>query len=90
MNHLFTWKEEVFILVSSQEAITVVTSSNTARSTTTSDQKPWDIRSAPYQDPHYKTVRVSRGSFIDESDLGITDKSNNDLQTLLSAKQSVL
>jgi hypothetical protein len=86
MNHLLARKKSSS---SSLRRKQLDAGSVTARSTTPSDQKPRDVKSAPYQDPRYKTVLASKGSFMDESDLGITDKSNNDLQTLLGAKQSV-
>ncbi|KAH7378852.1 hypothetical protein BKA64DRAFT_559695, partial [Cadophora sp. MPI-SDFR-AT-0126] len=64
-------------------------SSAAPSSTTPSDQKPREAKSTPYQDARYKTILATKGSFIDESDLGITDKSKNNLQTLLSAEQQV-
>lgn len=58
-------------------------------STTPSDQKQREIKSSPYKDPRYKTLLATKGSFMDESDLGITGKSKVDYQTLLSAEQQV-
>ncbi|KAK0636609.1 hypothetical protein B0T17DRAFT_85635 [Bombardia bombarda] len=58
-------------------------------STTPSDQKQRTIKSSPYKDPRYKTLLATKGSFMDESDLGITGKSKIDYQTLLSAEQQV-
>ncbi len=58
-------------------------------STTPSDQKQREIKSSPYKDPRYQTLLATKGSFLDESDLGITDKSKVDYQTLLSAEQPV-
>ena len=59
-------------------------------STTPSDQKQREIKSSPYKDPRYKPLLTTKGSFMDESDLGITSKSKADYQTLLSAEQPVL
>ena len=64
-------------------------SSAAPSSTTPSDQKPREAKSTPYQDARYKAILATKGSFMDESDLGITDKSKNNLQTLLSAEQQV-
>jgi hypothetical protein len=58
-------------------------------SITPSDQKQREIKSSPYKDPRYKTLLATKGSFLDESDLGITGKSKADYQSLLSAEQPV-
>lgn len=64
-------------------------SSVTPSSTTPSDQKPREAKSAPYQDPRYKLLLSTKGSFMDKSDLGITDKSKKTYLELLDAKQTV-
>jgi hypothetical protein len=64
-------------------------SSVTASSTTPSDQKPREAKSAPYQDPRYETLLATKGSFMDKSDLGITDKSKRTYLELLDLKQTV-
>ena len=56
---------------------------------TPSDQKPRDAKSAPYQDPRYETLLSTKGSFMNESDLGITEKSKETYLNLLDAKQTV-
>ncbi|KAG8407779.1 hypothetical protein J3459_018372 [Metarhizium acridum] len=64
--------------------------SNSATSTTPSDQKPREEKSAPYRDPRYKTLLASKGSFMDKSNLGITKESKNKYFELLSTKQTAL
>jgi hypothetical protein len=54
-----------------------------------SDQKPREAKSTPYTRPSYKTVLTTKGSFMGEFDLGITDASETLYQTLLDAKQLV-
>ncbi|KAF2453096.1 hypothetical protein BDY21DRAFT_424709 [Lineolata rhizophorae] len=44
-----------------------------ASSTTPSDQKPREEKSAPYQDPRYSTLLETKGSYMDKSEVGITD-----------------
>uniref|UniRef100_A0A0B7KJN8 DUF7924 domain-containing protein n=1 Tax=Bionectria ochroleuca TaxID=29856 RepID=A0A0B7KJN8_BIOOC len=62
--------------------------SNSTTSTTPSDQKPREEKSAPYRDPRYKTLLATKGSFMDKSDLGITEISKKTYFTLLSAEQA--
>jgi len=85
MNHLLARRKSSSSLRGKQSEA----SSAPPSSTTPSDQKPREAKSTPYQDARYKTILATKGSFIDESDLGITDKSKNNLQTLLSAEQQV-
>ncbi|MCJ1475433.1 hypothetical protein MMC13_004095 [Lambiella insularis] len=54
-------------------------------STTPSDQKPREEKSTSYTEPRYKILLKTKSSYIDKSDLGITDKSEEKYQTLLSA-----
>lgn len=58
-------------------------------STTPSDQKPREAKSAPYQSPQYKIQLETKGSFMRKSDLGIADTSKTVCQTLLEAEQIV-
>ncbi|KAI5856685.1 hypothetical protein GGS23DRAFT_617721 [Durotheca rogersii] len=51
------------------------TRSNSATSMTPSDQKPREEKSAPYQDPRYETLLGTKGSFLDTSELDVTDTS---------------
>jgi hypothetical protein len=57
-------------------------------STTPSDQKPREEKSALYRDPRYKTLLKTKGSFIDKSELGIIDESKTLCQTLLEIAQA--
>jgi hypothetical protein len=59
-------------------------------STTLSDQQSQEAKSTLYKTLQYKTILATKGSFIDKSDLGITDKTKDDFQILLSAEQLVL
>ncbi|KAK4242980.1 hypothetical protein C7999DRAFT_45091 [Corynascus novoguineensis] len=59
-----------------------------ATSTTPSDQKPREEKSVPYRDLRYKTLLETKGSFIDKSELGITDESKTLCQTLLKTVQA--
>ncbi|KND87242.1 hypothetical protein TOPH_08106, partial [Tolypocladium ophioglossoides CBS 100239] len=59
-----------------------------ATSTTPSDQKPREEKSAPYRDPRYKTLLETKGSFMDKSELGIMDESKTLCQTLLETAQA--
>ncbi len=56
---------------------------------TPSDQKPREEKSGPYNNPRYKIVLETKGSFMEESDLGITDNSKSCYQNLLNAEQTV-
>jgi hypothetical protein len=58
-------------------------------STTPSDQKPREAKSIPYTRPSYTTVLATKGSFMDKSDLGITDASKSFCRTLLEKVQTV-
>ncbi|KAH8653941.1 hypothetical protein BGZ60DRAFT_158356 [Tricladium varicosporioides] len=58
-------------------------------STTPSDQKPREAKSAPYQSPQYKILLETKGSFMRKSELGIADTSKTVCQTLLEAMQLV-
>ena len=58
-------------------------------SSTPSDQKPRDVKSTVYARPSYTTVLATKGSFMDKSDLGITDTSKNICRILLEKDQTV-
>ncbi|PQE15168.1 phosphatidylserine decarboxylase protein [Rutstroemia sp. NJR-2017a BBW] len=55
-------------------------------STTPSDQKPREAKSAPYQSPQYKILLETKGSFMRKSELGIADTSKTVCRTLLEAE----
>jgi len=62
-------------------------SSNSAASDETpSDQKPRDLKSAKYMRLSYGTVLATKGSFMDNSALGVTDASRTLCRTLLERK----
>lgn len=59
---------------------------------TPSDQKPRDLKSAPYQDSRYKTLLETKGSFIRKyggTKDGITEDSKHLCQTLLEKSQAI-
>ncbi|KAH8706142.1 hypothetical protein GQ44DRAFT_629706 [Phaeosphaeriaceae sp. PMI808] len=60
-----------------------------ASSTTPSDQKPREGKSVPYHDPRYSLLLEIKGSFMHESDLGITTKSKDMCSALLQEPQTV-
>lgn len=57
--------------------------------TTPSDQQPREAKSAKYRTAAYSTVLATKGSFMDESDLDITDASRSFYRTLLHSKRAV-
>jgi hypothetical protein len=63
--------------------------SATPSSTTPSDQKPREAKSASYTRPSYTTVLATKGSFMDKSDLGVTDASKSLCRILLEKEQTV-
>ncbi|KAK3340983.1 hypothetical protein B0H65DRAFT_474215 [Neurospora tetraspora] len=58
-------------------------------STTPSDQKPREEKSTPYRDARYTLLLQTKGSYMDISELGITDTSKQLIRDLLNGKQSV-
>ena len=52
--------------------------------TTPTDQKPRHLKNLPYQNPQYREQLEQEGSFMRESELGITEQSENDCLELLS------
>ncbi|EGX97204.1 hypothetical protein CCM_01864 [Cordyceps militaris CM01] len=63
--------------------------SNSATSTTPSDQKPREEKSAPYRDPRYTTLLETKASFMAKSNLDITRSSKTLCATLLEGENSV-
>jgi len=63
----------------------------TASSTTPSDQKPREEKSAPYQDARYEILLETKGSYmgryVGENEDGITKESKDLCRTILEAKQ---
>jgi hypothetical protein len=60
-----------------------------ASSTTPSDQKPREEKSAPYRDARYETLLATKGSIMDTSEQGITAISKALCSTLLEKEQDV-
>ncbi|EQL31617.1 hypothetical protein, variant [Blastomyces dermatitidis ATCC 26199] len=84
MSHLLARKKSTSSLHRKQlEASSVISS------TTPSDQMPREEKSAPYENAHYRMLLQTKGSFMKESKLGITDASKSSYQTLLDAEQRV-
>ncbi|KAH0494640.1 hypothetical protein TgHK011_001255 [Trichoderma gracile] len=63
--------------------------SYSATSTTPSDQKPRELKSAPYKDSRYPLLLQTKGSYMGISELGITDGSKQLIRSLLNDEQSV-
>ena len=57
--------------------------------TGSSDQKKRECKSAPYRDTRYATLLAAKRSFIDKSDLGITDATKSLCRRLLESEQDV-
>ncbi|KAJ0423287.1 hypothetical protein BJY00DRAFT_310417 [Aspergillus carlsbadensis] len=79
MQHLLARKRSTSSLVRKR--------SNSATSTT-SDQKPREEKSAPYRDPRYETLLETKGSFMVKSNLDITSASKRLIRTLTEATQA--
>lgn len=58
--------------------------------TGSSDQKKRENKSAAYRDTRYTTLLAAKGSFMNKSDLGITDASKSLCRRLLKSGQNVL
>jgi hypothetical protein len=85
MNHLLARKKSSSSLRGKQSEA----GSAAPSSTTPSDQKPREAKSALYQSLQYKILLETKGSFMRKSDLGIADTSKTVCRTLLEAEQIV-
>lgn len=65
------------------------TGSTTPSSTTPSDERPREAKSTPYKDVRYPVFLATKGSFLDESDLGVTDVSKSLCRALLDKEQTI-
>ena len=65
------------------------TGSPAPSSTTPSDEKPREAKSAPYKDARYEILLRTRGSFVDESESGITKGAKDMCNALLSREQTI-
>jgi len=57
-------------------------------STSSSDRKPRDVKSAQYQDARYETILATKRSFMGKSQLGVATTSKSFCQTLLEIEQT--
>jgi hypothetical protein len=85
MNHLLARKKSS----SSLRGRRSEAGSDVLSSRTPSDQKPREIKSAPYQDARYKTILETKGSFMCKSKLGVSDVSKIFCQTIFEKEQTV-
>ncbi|KAI0867629.1 hypothetical protein GGS24DRAFT_270800 [Hypoxylon argillaceum] len=83
------WPRQYFESDIEHQIILARKRSNSGTSSTPSDQKPREEKSAPYQDPRYKTLLAAKGGFMDESDLGITEASKQTCHALLTVEQAI-
>ena len=58
-------------------------------SNTPSDQKSREAKSAPYRDARYSVLLATKGSFMDNHDLGVVEKSKELVRKLLEQEQPV-
>src|SRR6202030_718112 len=78
-SHVLPRKKSSFSLRSKQSETSHVTPSFTVPS----GEKPKAAKSVSYQDPRYETLLMTKGSFMGESKLGITNASKSLCQTIL-------
>ncbi|KAG8425870.1 hypothetical protein J3459_008661 [Metarhizium acridum] len=81
------WPREYF--ESKMEHLLARKKSLSALSSTPSDQRPREEKSAPYQDPRYETLLGTKSSFMVKSSLDIISSSKSLLKTLLIAQQTI-
>ncbi|KAK2591557.1 hypothetical protein QQS21_010750 [Conoideocrella luteorostrata] len=63
--------------------------SNSATSSTPSDQRPREEKSAPYRDARYELLLQTKGTYMDISELGIAESSKLVIRNLLESEQAV-
>ncbi|KAM3496778.1 hypothetical protein MY10362_009851 [Beauveria mimosiformis] len=63
--------------------------SDSATSTTPSDQRAREEKSAPYRDPRYETLLNTKGTYMETSELGVADESKLICRNLLQGEQSI-
>ncbi|KAF7885253.1 hypothetical protein EAF00_011071 [Botryotinia globosa] len=84
MNHLLAKKKSSSLRSKQSEA-----DYTPSTSITNTDQKPWEVKIAPYTRPSYTTGLATKGSFMNKSDLSITDASKNLCRILLETEQKI-
>ncbi|EXJ79029.1 hypothetical protein A1O3_08530 [Capronia epimyces CBS 606.96] len=85
VGHLLAWEESASSLRRKSSDSELAEQS----STTPSDQKSREAKSAPYRDARYETLIATKGSFMGKYHLGISDASKITCQNLLETQQSV-
>ncbi|KAF7955067.1 uncharacterized protein EAE97_000326 [Botrytis byssoidea] len=85
MNHLLAKKKSSSSLRSKQSEAGYTPPT----SITNTDQKPREVKSAPYTRPSYTTGLATKGSFMNKSDLSITDASKDLCRILLETEQKI-
>ncbi|KAI9742595.1 MAG: hypothetical protein M1818_003736 [Claussenomyces sp. TS43310] len=85
MNHLLARKKSSSSSLRGKQS----EAGSAAPSSTSSDQTPREVKSAPYQDARYQTILATKGSFMSKSRLGITDASKSLCRTFLEKEQTV-
>ncbi|KJZ69321.1 hypothetical protein HIM_11279 [Hirsutella minnesotensis 3608] len=88
------WPQEYFEpdmehLLARKRSLSLVRKRSNSATSTPSDQKPREEKSAPYRDPRYETLLGTKGSFMVESNLDITNASKTLSGILLEANQAV-
>ncbi|KAJ9503205.1 hypothetical protein H2202_001359 [Exophiala xenobiotica] len=84
MNHLLARKKSTASLRRKRSD-----SESGAPSSTPSDQKPREEKSAPYQDPRYRVLLEAMGSYMDKSELDITKEDKALCRDLLTKEQTI-
>ncbi|KAJ8058419.1 hypothetical protein OCU04_012608 [Sclerotinia nivalis] len=85
MNHLLAKKKSSSSLRSKQSEVGYTL----PISIIYTDQKPREVKSASYTRPSYTIALVTKGSFMNKSDLSITNTSKNLYRILLKTEQKI-
>jgi hypothetical protein len=75
-------------LLAKKSSLSLSRKQSVSSSTTPSDQKPREVKSAPYQYVHYENILATKGSFMVKSKLDITGTSKSLCRTLLETEQT--
>ena len=86
MNHLLVRQKSSNFLRQKQSEFFIVSPSIALSSTTLSDQKPREVKSASYQNARYKLLLLTKDSFMNKSNLEITETSKETYLNLLNTK----
>ena len=89
-SHLFARKKSSASLRRKRsEPASVAPSSAMLSYTIPISQKPREVKSVPYRDPRYRLLLSTKGSFMKDSSVRITEKRKQTYRKLLNAKQKV-